>query len=119
QSHAAHGAGIVAENAAPCGKDTVAEKQDILSGQPERSIETDGLENRAADDHAGEMEEAPVLEHDACEIGKFDKERRIAEADAAFGFLQRGHSEMIVEFLARLHRGPIAIRIEARHAFMS
>src|SRR5690606_16058458 len=50
QSHAAHGAGIVAENAAPCGKDTVAEKQDILSGQPERSIETDGLENRAADD---------------------------------------------------------------------
>ena len=83
--------------------DAVAEEQHVLRRQPQRGLEADLAEQVPADDHAGEVQKAPVLQHDAGEIREFrrvggssDSRLTVVISDSA------DTSEMVIELVAAL-----------------
>ncbi len=108
----AHGADAVAQDRAPGGANAVVEKQHVFRRQPERCLKADLSEQRLADHHAGEMHEAPVLQHHTGKIGDFHIGRRLGKPCHRGGFGEFSHAEVVIEVFAAGYGCPVTIGIK-------
>ena len=111
---AAHRTDPVAQHDTPGGTDAVAEEQHILGCQARATLRSESCSKQVlADDHAGKVHKAPVLQHHTGEIGNFDAVGGSSDSRLTVVMSDSAEtSEMVMEFVAPFDRGPVTVRIK-------